>query len=639
LSAAPASPTALGLPLPDARAAWAAFLVVLVYLVATMQRDLGLLDSAELAMVAQSGGLGHPTGQPLHTMLGWLFARLPGLTPLFGLNLLSALPAALCVFPILSLARAMSAEPSAPAPQGTARLAPALTAAAYLLHPAVWEPATRVEVYALAAFCALWASARAAASLVSLRPQGLFAAGLAFGFAASANPFMGVAAVLSITPALLLATRRGLPFLASAARVIAGGVAGLLPYAYVFAVADRTDVFVWEGDDLARFFSGADYAHNRGQTWMDMLRHAWDWALGAATTGHLPFLLVGAGAGLAARRGLSLLTPVTLAFCVYVFALNVIFFADNPDYLGYLMLPSACAAAGLAALWPRSPRVALPASLGLVGLLCLQPPALHARTRPEDTVARELTQPVLDAVPPEGILLVESDHYAFPLLYLQRVEGRRPDVVILVDGLLDSSWYWRLTYAWHPALRPIELGGPHAARVGRFFAAHPERGVFAERGALAGLAGRPFCVGPHMLQTQCGSDPMADAAAETRRLADLHAQAGPGAPLTENVLAAVGATRGELLWHMGRAPEALAALLAGVPPDLRPAQTDAPLEAPPLRAALPEWQAPVMLGEPARNLYLAGLLLESGGQRAAAAEHVRAAADLGLPEAQSAFEP
>jgi hypothetical protein len=635
LTEAPAPPTALGLPLADIRAAWAAFLVVLVYLVATMQRDLGLLDSAELAMVAQSGGLGHPTGQPLHTMLGWLFARLPGLTPLFGLNLLSALPAALCVFPILSLARSMATEPPAPVSTRAARFAPAITAAAFLLHPSVWEPATRVEVYALAAFCALWAVARVAASLVSQRPRGLFAAGLAFGFAASANPFMGVAAALAITPALLLALRRGLPLPSSAVRIVAGGLAGLLPYAYVFAVAGRTDVFVWEGDDLARYFSGADYAHNRGQTLVDMLSHAWDWAVAATETGHLPWLLAGAGAGLAARRGLSLLTPVTLAFCVYVFALNVIFFADNPDYLGYLMLPSGCAAAALAALWSRTERLALPVSLSLAALLCLQPPALYARTRPSDTVARALTEPLLDAVPPDGVLLVESDHYAFPLLYLQRVEGRRADVVILIDGLLDSSWYWRLTYAWHPALRGIELGGTHAARVGRFFAAHPERAIFAERGPLAGLAGRPFCVGPHMLQTQCGADPMADAGTETRRLAELQAQAGPGAPLTENVLAAVGAVRGELLWHMGRGTEALAAFLAGVRPELRPAMPDAPLEVPPLRAPLPEWRAPVMLGEPARNLFLAAMLLDAGGQGEAADAHVRAAADLGLPEASS----
>jgi hypothetical protein len=639
LTPVPAPPRALGLPLAETRPAWTAFLVVLVCLVATMQRDLGLLDSAELAMVAQSGGLGHPTGQPLHTMLGWLFARLPGLTPLFGLNLLSALPAALCVFPILSLAATMSAEASTVPPTGAARFAPAIIATAFLLHPAVWEPATRVEVYALAAFCALWALARVGASLVSLRPRGLFVAGLAFGLAASANPFMGVAAALAITPALWSATRRGLSFVPSAARIVAGGLAGLLPYGYVFAVAGRTDVFVWEGDDLARYFSGADYAHNRGQPLADMLARAWDWAVAATMTGHLPWLLAGVGAGLAARRGLSLLTPVTLAFCVYVFALNVIFFADNPDYLGYLMLPAGCAAAAIAALGSRLPRLALPSALGLVALSTLHPPPLPLRTRQTDTVARALTAPVLDAMPPDGILLVGSDHYAFPLLYLQRVEGRRPDVVILVDGLLDSSWYWRLTYAWHPALRPIELGGTHAARVGRFFATHPERQVLAERASLAGLVGRPFCVGPRMLQTLCAAEPLAVVAEETRALSALQSLAGPGAPLTENVLAAVGADRGELLWRMGHTSEALAALLAGVPPHLRPASVDTLPSIGPMRAPLPAWQAPVMLGEPARNLYLAGLLLDAAGQREAATAHVRAAADLGLPEARSAFQP
>ena len=60
-------------------------------------------------VVAEQFGLAHPFGQPLHTMLGGVLARLPGVDPLVALNGLSALFSALTVIPATSFAEALSA--------------------------------------------------------------------------------------------------------------------------------------------------------------------------------------------------------------------------------------------------------------------------------------------------------------------------------------------------------------------------------------------------------------------------------------------------------------------------------------------------------------------------------------------------
>ena len=63
----------------------------------TAAPDLGLVDSAELALTCATGGVPHPPGVPLYRLLGGLFANLPVSTPARALNLMSAFFAALAV--------------------------------------------------------------------------------------------------------------------------------------------------------------------------------------------------------------------------------------------------------------------------------------------------------------------------------------------------------------------------------------------------------------------------------------------------------------------------------------------------------------------------------------------------------------
>ena len=80
----------LGLPVRSRRTTALAAGALFAFYVFTMCRSVSMYDSPELALVAEQLGLGHPFGQPLHTLLGWLSTRLPGIDPLIALNGLSA---------------------------------------------------------------------------------------------------------------------------------------------------------------------------------------------------------------------------------------------------------------------------------------------------------------------------------------------------------------------------------------------------------------------------------------------------------------------------------------------------------------------------------------------------------------------
>jgi len=218
----------LGLPVQSRRNTAAAATALFVFYVLTMCRSLSMYDSPELALVAEQLGLGHPFGQPLHTIVGGLLAKLPGVDPLVALNGLSALAGALTVIPATSFAETL-VRPGPDCPAGDVRfIAP--TVALIGMHPALWEPSTRIEVYPLAVFLALWAAARFATAVLDCdrRSMPYLTTGLGLGLAASANPVCAFGVALAMTPRLLMGiARREIPRRALGL-VISGGVLGLM---------------------------------------------------------------------------------------------------------------------------------------------------------------------------------------------------------------------------------------------------------------------------------------------------------------------------------------------------------------------------------------------------------------------------
>jgi hypothetical protein len=602
------------------------------FYVITMCRSLSMYDSPELALVAEQLGLGHPFGQPLHTLLGGLVARLPGANPVIALNGLSALFGALTVVPATSFAEAL-VRPGADCPASEVRLV-APTVALLGVHPALWEPATRIEVYPLAVFLALWAAACLASAILDrdLRSRPYFATGLGLGLAASANPICAFGVALAMTPRLLMGTARGEIPRRALGLVTVGGLLGLGTYAYVFLVAGRQDVVVWgapvDAVSIKRYFTAADFAQKGVASWSDWVSHLGEllaWWIG---NGLGALLLAGfVGYALYARqRGLGrFFFNATLLFLAAFVARNGVFAPDVLDYAGYLAIPTWLAASGAGLLVAyTAARSRWFGSMTLAALLLLvvvAPPAPYERTRHLDSFTEDIAREALMAAPPNAIVIVAKDHWIGPMWYLQEQRGIRSDLVLLAHGLSSSGWYWRHLYRRHPGLIAIELRGPggREARVRRFLRANSGRPVQVESTALASQLGLPTCPSEWMLDVSPSCPGHAAEPSLARHAGEALAKIGHGSPGTDGLIALVTLDRGHDLYSQGFPRAAVATLLAGVSrahglEDLD--LSSVPLRIEPSVQPPPAYEPPVALGHPARNLHYASVIAQATGAAA-----------------------
>ena len=157
-------------------------------------------------------------------------------------------------------------------------------------------------------------------------------------------------------------------------------------------------------------------------------------------------------------------------------------------------------------------------------------------------------------------------------------------------------------------------------------------GLAAELGLEACSFGLYLRAGP-----TCTVGP-ARASAPERVLSQALAGLDDGSPSALGAVAAVACTLGESLWRIGDARAAFTVLLAGVPARMLPADRALPAadleRVPALAHALPAWQRPSALGDPARNLFLAGALAHAAAHDALARALLERAAQAGLPEAE-----
>ncbi len=596
-----------------------------VWSLATMARDLMWFDTGELALVAVQFGLGHPPGQPLYTAVAGLAARIPGLDPLLALNALSAICAGLCALPADALAR--HAAPT---------LAPAVRCVCLLaigvLVP-LWDQASRIEVYApatLGVLLLLAGGARAAGgdgARVDDRARVWLGLGAIAGLVACINPVFAIAGALAAGLAALPGLVRGgaIPTMRAIGAAAAGGILGLLPYAYVAAVVGHHDRLIWgewaSADDVIGYLTGRDYAHTDHQAWGMIPDNLGTWLGWCLEHGVLPAVVLGGAGWLLTpwlRRRAALWGLPVLAGVVFSFGL-AIFEPDVPDYQSYLAPALWMLAVGLAGLLGRlSPSLALPAAAVVLmfGAVAGERP-LTARDRAAVDLPRRLAEAWLAEVPDSGILIVASDHLVFPLLYLQQAEGQRPDVVLINAGWAASGWHWAMLQRQHPDLARIELAAPdNGTRLRRLLLAERDRPARVESIGLAAQVGIRPCAATWGFALGPACEAATDDPGRFQAGID-GGWRGPAGrdPISRRVLAWSGQTRAAGIWALGDASAALRALRTGAPPDIGDLPVPAGLRAPP---RVPLDPGPVLIGDPALNLLLGAEALDALGQPAAA---------------------
>ena len=467
-----------------------------------------LWDAMELSGAAWSLSGSHPPGQPLHALLGHLFALVP-LGPIeYRVALLSvvtevgAAGLAACITAWL-LRGVVLDEGASRAGRWLVRLAPHAAALACLLSPTFLREATRPEVYGLALFCAL-ASVYALLRWLDGAPGQLRVAALFAGLAAATHPPEALAPLVFGALAALALRRDALRWRPLAWAALAC-LLGLAVFAYL-PVRAAAGAQTWgEPTTLHGFVEYVRGAVFRDvdlttrlpamERLLDGLRRV---VLGAGVVPLVGVVLAllwardahAAGTPEATRRKRSkraqpakvasargprythaaaawMLAATSLGLSAAMWLLplpSAINMADQPGYFApQVAMLVAVGAAGLASLSARplgvrsvlgdAPplwQVALAAVA--LALLAVNPPNVAAArmhttagTLPIDTLGvAQMASP-----PPRSLVVVQSGSMFLTALGAGAIEGARPDVAFFGTGLATAPWVWR-RLASHP---------------------------------------------------------------------------------------------------------------------------------------------------------------------------------------------
>lgn len=460
--------------------AWVLAAGVLVLYLATAAPNPYWGDGMELASAATVLGIGHPTGYPLYMVVAHAAIRLMGwMEPGRATTVLDAiLLAAACGMTTLLLRRVLAAK------SYSGFLIAAGIAALIAVARTVWEHATITEVYPLTYFMCVavlgvaWTKAGAQPTL--RRAAGL---GALVGFASlnhySILAYYPLAGLVVIEWTWKKSVREKIGYIGTG---IGCWLAMLSGYLYLPLRARANPAINW-GDPrtpgrMLYMLTGGEFSKLNFSEWSLPPREgvvrwlAWwakEWipncptALAAAVGTVMVALALTGLAALAKRRpalgiGLALAILATALFSVYYHILDIdaYFMPALPcAAIGWIEAGRMIAGRGRLPAWPA---LALPAAALLVVIGRF--PEMDKSWDRRPTIYGE---EVLNALPPNAIVLAEGDNSIFPLWYQQLALGRRPDVTVVAPELLLHDWYARYFEAAGRPRVPIRIEGRRAS--------------------------------------------------------------------------------------------------------------------------------------------------------------------------------
>ncbi len=492
VSGAPSAPatdagTGAALALPSRHLLFASLatgVAALVVYLATLAPSMTFIDAGELAAVAHTFGIAHPTGYPLFTLVAGLWAQLPLGDGIMRLNVLAAVLTATATALLVPLfwhllahaarARAVRATPAktkkaSKTPKQAevsaflrlaAAVAGALTAA---FSQTFWRTATSIEVYALhlamlALVLLLFVRAEFLDVDARLRARRRLFFALALGLSFT-NHMTTILLLPALAVAYFMVNGRGAAAWKGLLRMLPAFLVGLLPYMYLPLRAASGPALAW-GNPVTweRFLwhiSGKQY-----RTWMfsstdaarTQLVHFLD-----SFPGEFAYVLVVA---VAVGAVYVWFRHPRAAWFLLVLFLTTVFYSINYDIhdIDSYFLLAFVAAAGWAgfgflwfmrtlAHWGRTVQLAVPAlAIGLaIGL------TWSSASERGNHLVEDYTRNMFNSLKPNALVLsFQWDYWVSASYYYQLVEGWRPDVVVIDKELLRRSWYLEQIRRNHP---------------------------------------------------------------------------------------------------------------------------------------------------------------------------------------------
>jgi len=437
------------------------FLITFSIYLATMSPSLSTQsDSGELVTAASVAGIAHPPGYPLYTMAGHLFTLVPVGDKAFRLNVMSGFFSSCAVVLTFLGALLLLGDVAAAA----------ASALALAFSRIFWSLSLSAEVFSLHLFFVSLLFYLLLLMRHRAREGQQHGTHLSLFFFILGLSLSHHHTILFMFPAffsLLVAWKLYDPLRSpkGAARAFALVCAGLLPYLYLPLRAACDPAANWGNPSTLSSFIQVVTRAGYGTFALAQLS-AYSRSLqgqAAMALASLKLLVVqfNIAVVLCALPGAWMLwrkeRPFLLVLLYMVLVSCPLFalLSGFPCHEGYLailerfFLPAsyACAllsGAGAFSLQSRMP-VFLPARAPVWGMILViavtAALSFSPVSRRHNYVAADYGANLLKSLDEKAILFVQGDVAAGSLLYLQNVCGLRPDVTVIFEGLLRSSWY------------------------------------------------------------------------------------------------------------------------------------------------------------------------------------------------------
>ncbi len=390
-------------------------------------------DSGELVAAVHTLGIPHPSSYPLYVLLGKLWTVLVPIGSIaFRMSLFSAACAALATSGVYLVGRQL----------GLSALAACFSSLLLAFSPSFWSQANIQRVYSLNALMLVMALGLSIVWFQKRQPKMLVAAFFVAALGATNHTYMGVFVV-----ALALAAVITEPGLLRRPRVLIASAAaaalGLLPYLYLPLRSRTNPRLDWGNPETIR-----------GTLDVILRREAWDRAWIESPADLLTIagdLLLRIGTELfwlgAVLALIGILWARTKSWPLLLLLLAVLgnFLAmalhgSRSDlffwyryYIPTFVILALLAGLGLEFVRERvSSKLAVAALLLPLTMLVVGYPRFD---RSNFRIADDFSRTLLASLPPGAHLSASDDNILFVLIYLQLVEGVRPDVDLILQGV------------------------------------------------------------------------------------------------------------------------------------------------------------------------------------------------------------
>lgn len=460
--------------LPSAGVGASAFAVYCL----TMTPGVSFIDSGELATVATTLGVAHPTGYPLFTLLGWLVAHLPlGSEPIVRLNVFAALCSAAGAAVLYFVIRRILVLSNAPGADRTMTVSACGGALLVAFSRTYWSQALAIEVYSLhSLFIALLlltflrAAFPAKGEVIGAGRWYLFALIVGLSFTNHMTTILlapGLMVMYFLSQGWNAGSRRRLMVMA------VPFLTGLSVYLYLPLRAAQGPLFNWGNPaDVRRFVAHAfgkqyriwifDSASTAGR----QLSHFIATLPGEMTIVGLLAAVVGMVVLVRRNRVLGTGMVLLLVGCVG-YSINY----DIKDIDSYFLLAyivaGVWAGVGLHVLpvkslgWGRRGLAGFTSGVGVmvIAVVLLAWPSVD---RSGDHLVEDYTQNMFSSLDSGAVVFsYQWDYWVSSSYYQQYVRGIRPDIAVIDKELLRRSWYLAelgRRYPWVIDSARVEVG-------------------------------------------------------------------------------------------------------------------------------------------------------------------------------------